>query len=216
MRGLCTFRITVALALIAACGDNLLGTGSFEIVGHTDLGARGMNSALAVAGNTVYVGSRIDNQGISIVDVSDPANPAVVGEIGRPFAALPGMSSRELRAVPELDLLIVLNLQCSPALHGCSGGGEEQNLRLFDIRDRRAPQILATYRISQTIAGRSPHELFVWHDQARTLVFLAAPDGPPSLEVIDVSNPRTPVRVAAWDPRDAGLVTRAGGNDILH
>ena len=208
--------MTVALALVAACGDGEPETASFEIVGHTDLGARGMNSALAIVGTTAYVGSRIDSKGIAIVDISDPTRPTVVGEIGRPFAALPGMSSRELRAVPDLDLLIVLNLQCSPELHGCSGGGEEQNLRLFDIRDRRSPQILATYRISTTLAGRSPHELFVWRDDRRTLVFLAAPDGPPSLEVIDVTNPRTPVRVAAWDPREAGLVPRSGGDDILH
>jgi len=209
--------MTVALALLlAGCGEDEPTTGSFELVGHSDLGAQGMYSAIAVAGDTVYVGSRNDKKGIAIVDIADPGAPVVVGEIGRPFAALPGMSTRELRAVPELDLLIVLNLQCSPELHGCGGGGEEQNLRLFDIRDRRAPQILATYRISQTLAGRSPHELFVWRDAARTLVFLAAPDGPPALEVIDVTTPRTPMRIAAWDPRDAGLMPRAGGDDILH
>ena len=56
----------------------------------------------------------------------------------------------------------------------------------------------------------------MWRDATRTLVFLAAPDGPPALEVIDVSNPRLPVRVAAWDPRDAGLMPTAGGDDILH
>ncbi len=56
----------------------------------------------------------------------------------------------------------------------------------------------------------------MWRDASRTLVFLAAPDGPPALEVIDVTNPRMPVRVAAWDPRDAGLMPRAGGDDILH
>ncbi len=195
------------LVLVAACGGGDPETASFEVVGHSDLGARGMNAAIAVVGSTVYVGSRIDSAGIAIVDVADPERPAVVGEIDRPFARLPGMSSRELRVVPELDLLIVLNLQCSPELHGCAGGGEEQNLRLFDIRDRRAPQLVATYRISTTLAGRSPHELYVWRDASRTLVFLAAPDGPPALEVIDVSNPRMPVRVAAWDP---------GVDDILH
>ena len=33
---------------LAACGDNVGPQGSFEIVGHSDLGARGMNSALAI------------------------------------------------------------------------------------------------------------------------------------------------------------------------
>ena len=34
-----------------------------------------------------------------------------------------GLSSRELRAVAELDLLFVLNLQCSLELHGCGALG---------------------------------------------------------------------------------------------
>ena len=80
----------VLLLAVAACGDNLAPSGSFEIVGHTDLGARGMNSALAIAGDTAYVGSRIDGKGIAIVDIADPAHPAVVGEIGAPDEGLVG------------------------------------------------------------------------------------------------------------------------------
>lgn len=207
----------LGVALVCAACSEEPTTGAFELVGHADLGARGMNSAIAVAGDIVYVGSRIDNKGIAIVDVSDPSRPTVVGEIGRPGTAIPRMSARELRAVPELDLLIVLNLACSAELHGCGGAGETETLRLFDIRDRRAPQIIATYPVTTTVTGmRSPHEFYVWHDVTRTLVFLAAPPGPPSFEVIDVTNPRMPTRIASWDPRDAGLMPRLGGDDILH
>ena len=59
----------LALVVLAACGDNLAPAGAFEVVGHSDLGARGMNSALAIAGDTAYVGSRTDNQPILIVDI---------------------------------------------------------------------------------------------------------------------------------------------------
>src|SRR5215470_15659778 len=67
-----------------------------ELVGHSDLGARGMNAALAVAGSFVYVGSRTEGEthkdtGVMIVDASDPANPTVVGQIGPPDEALLGM-----------------------------------------------------------------------------------------------------------------------------
>ena len=75
--------------------------GSFEIVGHSDLGARGMNSALAIAGDTAYVGSRIDGKGIAIVDISDPAHPTVVGEIGAPDEGLSrDVVARAARARP--------------------------------------------------------------------------------------------------------------------
>ena len=199
----------VVLAALAGCGgSDPEVVSNFEIVGHTDLGARGMNSAIAVAGDTIYVGSRIDQKPVLIVDT---ASLTVVGEI--PGAT--GMSSRELRAVD--NLLIVMNLRCSPDLHGCAMGGTTENLQLYDITNRRAPVLRATYpvAISSPIFSRSPHELYVWRDQARTLVYLASPGAAPTLEVIDVSVPETPTRVVGWDPRMAGLMPN-GADDILH
>jgi hypothetical protein len=40
-----------------------------------------MNSALAIAGTTAHVGSRIDQKPVAILDIADPANPTVVSEI---------------------------------------------------------------------------------------------------------------------------------------
>lgn len=80
-----------ALLGLAACGDNAVPAPSFERVGHADLGARGMGSALAIAGDVAYVGSRDDRRGIAIVDIADPAAPAMVGEFAMPPA---GISSR--------------------------------------------------------------------------------------------------------------------------
>jgi hypothetical protein len=205
-------------AVAAACGDNLAPAGSFEIVGHADLGARGMNSALAVAGDTVYVGSRIEGRGVAIVDVADPARPTVVGEIGPPDEGLPGMSSRELRAVPSANLLVVMNLACSPTLHGCAGApAEGENIKLYDITDRRAPRLTATYLVIGNVRfPRGPHEMFLWSEPGgRTLLLIAAPPSPPSLEIVDITE-RTPRFVTSWDPvRDGGL-DGTGTDNILH
>jgi hypothetical protein len=203
----------LALAALVGCGgDDLVATGSFEIVGHSDLGARGMNAALAVAGDTVYVGARNDRQPILIVDVADPAAPAIVGEV----PGLAGMSQRELRAVPDLNLLVVLSMQCSTDLHACMGAGEVESLKLYDIADRRAPALVATYPIRGTnFFPRGPHEFYLHRDESRVLLFVAAPGASPSLEVVDVSDPRAPVKVTTWDPRGEGLVT-TGPDDILH
>lgn len=206
----------IALAVLVGCGDNDPPTGAFDLVGHSDLGARGMNAALAVAGDTVYVGSRIDSRGILIVDVSNPEAPVVTGEI----PGLPAMSSRELRAVAERDLLVVLDLQCSPDLHGCAAaGGEPENLKLYDIANRRAPQLVATYPIVGTrVFPRGPHEFYLRHDREAGTVraYVAAPGAKPALEIVDLTDPRAPVKVTGWDPRDAGLTTTSGGDDILH
>jgi hypothetical protein len=212
-----------AIGLLVACGDNVAPTGSFEIVGHADLGARGMNSALAIAGDTAYVGSRNDAHGVAIVDISDPSHPAQVGEIGAPDEGLVAMSSRELRAVPDLNLLVVLNLVCSPDQHGCSPAApaEVENLKLYDITDRRAPKLASTYPIrgATRVQMRDPHEFFLWRDPKQAdhvLVFVTTPPSAPSLEVVDVSNPAQPTLVVQWDPvRDGGL-DGAGPDNISH
>jgi hypothetical protein len=196
----------IVLLALAACGDNLPPSGSFEIVGHNDLGARGMNSALAIYDDTVYVGSRIDNQPVLIVDVSDPAAPAVVGELGTPDEGLDGMSSRELRVVPDLELLVVLNLQCSPDLHGCSGARPEaENLKLYDLTDPHAPALVGTYPFaSLPRTPRSPHEFFIAGHHA----LVSVPGAGPQLEIVDLE---TRTQLVAWDP---GLGN--AGDDILH
>ncbi|MBL9013694.1 MAG: hypothetical protein JNL83_05940 [Myxococcales bacterium] len=203
-----------ALLGLAACGDNAVPAPSFERVGHADLGARGMGSALAIAGDVAYVGSRDDRRGIAIVDIADPAAPAMVGEFAMPPA---GISSRELRAVPDKNLLIVMNLQCSDALHGCTTGAlPVEHLAFYDITDRRQPRVLSTYPIATgRFMPRSPHEMYVRVDGERVRVFMSTPAAKPQLEVVDATNPAAPVRAAAWDPRDGGVLTN-GADDILH
>ena len=200
----------VVLAALAGCGGDSEVASTFEIVGHADLGARGMNAAIAIAGDTAYIGSRVDQKPIVILDLADPTAPAMVGEIPGTI----GMSSRELRA--SGNTLVVLNLLCSPELHGCSGGTGTENLELYDITDRRAPVLLATYPVAGSrFFPRSPHEFYLWHDAAKTLVYLASPGASPTLEVIDVTDPHTPTRIVGWDPRMAGLMPN-GNDDILH
>src|SRR5688572_17169611 len=205
------------LLVLAACGDNGVVQGSFEVVGHDYLGGRGMNAAIAIAGDTAYIGSRIDNKPVLIVDIADPTVPRVVGEIGPPIEGLAGMSSRELRASIEPPLLTILNLQCSPSLHGCGmAAAEVENLKVFDITDPRAPVLFGTHNVTGNprVGARGPHEFFLWSDpvdRARALVLLAAP-GIPSLEIINIQG-GMPTLVLSYDPYSGG-VTRGGEDNI--
>jgi hypothetical protein len=222
-----TWLAVLALALAGGCGDNLAAPPDaaviprLAIVGHSDLGARGMNSALAVAGDTVYVGSRTENQPVLIVDVADPRAPEVVGQIGLPDEGHPGLSSRELRAIADLDLLVVLDLYCSPDLHGCGPlAPEPEGLRIYDIRDRRAPRLLARHVIAGDLrTRRSPHEFFLWRDPAdpaRVLAYVSTPPGSDSLEVVDLTVPSAPRQVLTWDVIDDGGLNAFGSDNILH
>ncbi len=198
----------------------------FKLVGHSPLLSRGMNAALAVHGDYVYVGSRTDgqpqhrNSGILVVDVKDPKNPTVVHEIGPPDAGLVGETSRELRIWPQQNLLIVMNFGCSSLIHACVGGEVKgSRYTFFDISGENAakPKLVATYTPSRT-----PHEMFLWVDPQqpaeRALMFSSTPTSSrtaPNMIVTDISEARDGKfsEVAKWVARFPG---GAGEDRRLH
>jgi hypothetical protein len=212
---ICSFATVLALAALAppsapaqvvsvGPGGGTPGTSqNFELVGHSPLLGRGMNAALAVYGDYVYVGSRTDGSsrcgrtdprreqtgidscphpdpGVLIVDASDPGDPEVVGEIGPPEQGLAGQTSRELRVWPEKKLLVVLNFQCGDLLHACAGSATPR-LRFYDISDPRNPRPVASYEaFTREGTRRTPHEMYLWVDPAdpdRALIWVSLPSG---------------------------------------
>jgi hypothetical protein len=150
-------------------------TGSITQVGHEPLMNRGMNAALAVNGDYVYVGSRTDgghegmpHGGIMVVDVSDPSDPTLLTD--EPIDANPGESSRELRVWRSQGVLIVLNTNCGVGdmLHHCTQPSIS-NFRFYDISGANAtdPQLLYQLDVNT-------HEFFLWEDPnnpERALIF---------------------------------------------
>lgn len=179
--------------------------GSLELVGSDPLMNRGMNAALAVHGNYAYVGSRTDGKpwgttqnlnhaGIMVVNVANPAAPAVVGEIGPPNEAIEDITSREMRIWHRKEVLIVLNLasNCSELIHMCSpraNASGPDNFKFYDISGTKAaaPELITTYTPQY-----SPHEFFLWEDPLnpdRALIFYSVP-GSRRMVVVDISNAR--------------------------
>jgi hypothetical protein len=162
----------------------------FELVGHSDLGARGMNAGLAIAGDCAYVGSRSGDQGTLILDIDDPAAPAIVGEISQ----YPGSTPREVRAVASLDLLVILNYRLDPAT------ATPNTLDVYDISDCRKPALRGQIDFGDSM----PHEFFLWRDpssrhEGRVLAYVTMWGHAPNLRVVDVSDRSHPVEVASWD-----------------
>lgn len=180
-------------------------TGWFEVVGHSPLLNRGMNAAPAVHGNYVYVGSRTDGShpdaGVLVVDISNPANPQVVYQIGPPAQGNLGQTSRELRVWPEKEILLVLNFDCSPGLHDCIQPPPPPNISVYDISGENAPApvLIAVHRL-----GRTPHEMFLWDDpkeDGRALLYVSTPQRfGDNLLVLDISRAREGVlqEVGNW------------------
>src|SRR5262245_45837178 len=116
-----------------------------QLVGSNSLFDRGLNAAAAIYKNFLYVGNRTDGSsrcgfndprrtapppfglntcphphpGILILDIQDPSNPTIVGEIPAPLnsSGQPvGVTSREARVWPQKKLLITMNFRCSSVL----------------------------------------------------------------------------------------------------
>ncbi len=190
-----------------------------QLVGHNALFNRGMNAALAIYDHFVYIGNRTDGSslcvgptgepsgdqcphphpGILIVDVKDPANPAIVGEIGKPDAGKVGITTRELRVWPDKKLLIVMDFRCSTVLHACKSGDDKQfpfDIAFFDLSDPTKPKFITRYvPTSQKAEPVKPHEMFLWvdpSDRERALLYLSTPtiskdSSVPNLVVADIS-----------------------------
>ncbi|MDT7548464.1 MAG: hypothetical protein QOE84_858 [Actinomycetota bacterium] len=166
----------------------------FQLVGHTDLGNRGMNSPLAVAGSCAYVGDRSydgprRNGGIAILDISKPSAPRQVNLI----PPRQDTTQRELRADLGLGLLVVEDY--SPYIGSAQSGGASysgNDLQVYDIsKDCTKPQLLSTY----DFGVRAPHEFFLWKDPehpGRVLAYVTHAIYAPDLSVIDLTDPTTP------------------------
>ena len=173
---------------------------TLQEVGHDDLGARGLNSALALAGPCAYIGSR--GQGaIEVVDVADPAHPRTVG-------SLPGRgltTARELRTVPNRQLLIVL----SYAL----GGGGVNRLDLYRWQaDCAHPAPVGGY----DFGSRPPHEFYLWQQVGgdRLLLFTTMfSGGAADLQVVDATDPASPKLAGTWTPPMGSLHSIALSDD---
>jgi len=174
----------------------------FQLVGHTDLGNRGMNSPLAVAGKCAYVGDRSyaakprPGAGIAIVDISRPSRPTRVGTI----AARGDTTQRELRADLGLGLLVVEDY--SPYIGSDLTGGDSysgNDLQVYDIsKDCRKPRLLSTY----DFGPRAPHEFFLWKDAknpGRVLAFVTTTIYGPDLNVLDLTDPTAPKLVSVYE-----------------
>ena len=217
-----------------------------QLVGQNPLFGRGMNAAAANYKHYLYVGNRTDGSrrcgfgdprrsngldtcphphpGILIVDIKNPANPTVVGEIPAPLnsAGQPvGITSREVRVWPEKKLLMTMNFRCSSLLHACPPTNDTTSpfdIKFFSLKDPVNPKFISHY-VPTSNAGLQvkPHEMFLWADpnnEDRALLFISTPalDADPSIPnllVVDISRVSsggsvTEVAEGNWNDRYPG------------
>jgi hypothetical protein len=174
--------------------ENLPQIENFEVVGYNPLPnpgdtiARGRNGPIAISGNCLYVGNRIGRRTgttglppeVLIVDISRPNDPQVVSS----FTTVPGATSREMRAIPDRNTLIIMHFQDGAFTPGTN------NFQIYDISNCQQPVLRQTL----DLAADTPHEFFVWRDPdntSRYLLYTSVNSIEPSLRVYEVNNPPT-------------------------
>jgi hypothetical protein len=191
-------------------------TSATRLVGHLDPGPGPFGDVWVHAG-TAYLGSYRNRacagapNGVTTVDVRDPARPRLLGQFGR----FPGSDDEDVwvgrvRTPAFAGDLAVTGVQpCAASAPGFAG------LALFDVTDPAHPKPLG--RLASGVR-RGVHELGVAvRRDGRLLVLAAVPGSFPlsngakgDLRIIDATDPRRPKELADWDVRrDAPAPLRA-------
>ncbi|MDP8959373.1 MAG: peptidoglycan DD-metalloendopeptidase family protein [Actinomycetota bacterium] len=183
------------------------------LVGHLDPGG-GFNAGLWVFEGTVYLGSggaptRCPSHGVRIIDATDPAAPSLVGSLaaGEEF---PGTSTDEVwvgrieRGGFEGEVAVVGVGLCDA---GKAGRHQDlfRGLALYDLGDSGRPQLLSTLSTgprSQGVLSLSVAE----RADGRVLAAVTVPnsffhEGRGDTRLIDLTDPRHPRELSAWDVR---------------
>ena len=186
------------------------------LLGHTDLGGQGAGANVRALGRYAYVGSWGGGNlcpalGVRVVDLSDPAGPRVVATAAR----LDGTSAEDLAplhvSAPSFsgDLLAV-------GIQRCTRQGQTQaraGLALVDVTDPRHPVDLGFFDTAPAPGG--VHELDVVQRDGRVLALLAVPGseqfGAGDFRIVDITDPRRPVQLAAWGIRSRLGVSEGAG-----
>jgi hypothetical protein len=173
-----------SLALGAAPAAAVGLPATLSVVGANALNNRGMNAAMAIAGNCAYVGSRNDAAPL-VVDISNPAAPQVAGLL----AAHKGSTPREIRAVAALKEVVVM-------YYDLNGGPNVLDVYRWST-DCHAPTLVGSF----DFGSLSPHEFYLWQDPrqpSRVLLYVAMFRSGNALTVVDITDPARPNRVGGW------------------
>jgi hypothetical protein len=223
--------LAIVLSLVALHGHAHGQAGSrsynLELVGQSDLGKRALHAAVWGHRTFAYVGTasgrgpggaeQCGGAGVTIVDIADPARPAVVGSL----AERPGTSAEDVQVL-AVDGPAFRGDLLATGIQRCSGGATG-GLSLWDVSDPHRPAELGFFEVGAGPSG--VHEFSMFLRDGLTIGLLAVPFSESldaqrqgDLRIVDLSNPRAPVQLADWGiGRALGIGARDGlGRDAAN
>lgn len=154
---------------------------AIRLLGHSDLNGNGATLQLMTYRGLLFVGHMEAGLGTSIVDVTDPSQPLVIG-------CLPGYKHTFSPKVQIADLLLVNYEQRWPNMAARTG------FAVYDISNPRRPREISYLHIG----GKGVHR--IWYTGGRYAFLSAVPPGfrDRILLIIDMSDPRRPYEAGRW------------------
>jgi hypothetical protein len=189
-----------------------------KLVGKTtnapEFGQLGRVADVSAKGNfaylTMFYEPNCGRGGVQIVDISDPANPRNRGFIPSHVDTYSGEGSQVVSMnTPSFkgDLLVYQNEWCPQTTNGVGG------ISLVDVSNPDRPKKLVegagdftkksgaqSGGVPQTKANQT-HSAFAWQSQGdgRWYVVLVDDLEEPDVDILDITNPSKPVKVAEWN-----------------
>ena len=185
----------------------------FTIVGHNDLGATDITGDVWVHEDTAYLGTwaaPCNGLGVKVVDVSDPANPAMLGRV----AGIPGTSAEDV-VVREVhttsfngDLLVAGIQRCD--FENTDLDDDTFGVDVWNVSNPSSPVHLTHFGVNT--GGGGVHELDLFQRGPNVYALLATPFSEwfdPSQNgdfwIVDLTNPASPAIVGEWGSGQEGL-----------
>jgi hypothetical protein len=202
---------------------------NMAVVGHTDLGNRGFNGDVWVHDGYAYVGHwgfqdwasgndrfcpQEPDNGVAVIDVSDPSNPEQVATLQNP----PGTSAEDVVVYEDDDLDLDI---AAAGLQWCGGPRNDpdavRGLMLWDVSDPANPVQIGD--LDTGCCTRGVHEFEIEHHadggifayatvptsrypDANTPSGYRDADGEGDFRMIDLTDPTRPVQVSDWGIQD--------------
>ncbi len=162
---------------------------------------------VAVFNHTAYLAANDEpcgEGGVYIVDISDVENPVQTGFIPTGRGSYVGEGMQVIRTVSRDfigDLLIFNNEICAETRSTVGGA------TLVNVTDPDNPRVLAagfgdfdTDGVpDDTGIAHQVHSAFMWRDGLKTYAVLVDDEETADVDIFDISNPRSPVKIAEYD-----------------
>jgi hypothetical protein len=217
---------------------------NMKVVGHNNLDVRGFNADVWKYKNYAYVGhwgfadwatgndrfcpSAPDN-GVAVLDVSDPANPTRVATLQNPA----GTSAEDVVVYTAAYGPLAGQDIAASGIQWCGGGRHDPDavhgLMLWNVTDPTHPVQIGFYDSGCCTRGVHEFEVASRADLGRTFAYATVPAGSyPDAEnanglrdaagkgdfrLIDITNPAAPFEVSTWKVQQAGGPFAAQGCD---